>query len=106
MCIYTELFLGDDSDEDFEGFHLEDIESSDSDTNLDSLEIGDREPSTLNFTGTCGLQVHLPENPEIIDFVKLFLNDGDFKIISDKTNRYASSYLQQVELCSYSRLKQ
>ena len=56
--IYTELFLGDDSDEDFEGFHLEDIESSHSDTNLDSWEIGDREPSTLNFTGTRGLQVH------------------------------------------------
>ena len=105
--IYTELFLGDDSDEDFEGFHLEDIESSDShsDTNLDSWEIGDREPSTLNFTGTRGLQAHLPENPEIIDFVKLFLNDGDFKIISEETNRYASSYLQQAELRSHSRLK-
>ena len=105
--IYTELFLGEDSDNDFEGFEAADIESSsDSDSDsLDSWEIGDREPITLNFSGSRGLQVNLPENPEIIDFVKLFFTDEDFEVLAEETNRYASAYLQQAELRHCSRLK-
>ena len=106
--IFTELFLGEDSEDEFEGFYPEDIDSSsnsDSDSSLGHWDTGDREPTPLNFTGSRGLKVQLPDNPDIIDFVKLFFNDEDFKILTEETNRYANEYLQQSELRHYSRLK-
>ena len=78
--IYSELFMGDDSDEEFEGFTLSDINDNDSDneeSSSDTWIAGDRVPTELNFSGSSGIQAPIPDNPEVIDFVKLFFNDSD-----------------------------
>ena len=67
--IFTELFLGEDSEDEFEGFYPEDIDSSsnsDSDSSLGHWDTGDREPTPLNFTGSRGLKLQLPDNPDVI----------------------------------------
>ena len=45
------------------------------------------------FTGTPGLKVDLPVEPNIIDFVSLFLTDEFFELISNQTNLYAEQYI-------------
>ena len=41
------------------------------------------------FTGTAGLKVDLPVEPNIIDFVSVFLIDEFFELISNQRNLYA-----------------
>ena len=62
-------------------------------------------PTELNFSGSSGTQAPIPDNPEVINFVKLFFNDSDFEVLTTKTNRYAKSYLENAPLCQFSRLK-
>ena len=106
--IYSELFMGDDSDEEFEGFTLSDINDNDSDneeSSSDTWIAGDRVPTELNVSGSSGIQAPIPDNPEVIDFVKLFFNDSDFEVLTTETNRYAKSYLENATLRQFSRLK-
>ena len=49
----------------------------------------DSEPAIPPFTGTAGLKVDLPVEPNIIDFVSLFLIDEFFELISNQRNLYA-----------------
>ena len=49
----------------------------------------DSEPVIPPFTGTAGLKVDLPVEPNIIDFVSLFLIDEFFELISNQRNLYA-----------------
>ena len=82
--IYIELFMGDDSDEEFERFTSSDINDNDGDTDEFSCDTtwigGDRVTTELNFSGSSGIQAPIPDNPEVIDFVKLFFNDSDFEV--------------------------
>ena len=49
----------------------------------------DSEPVIPPFTGTAGLKVDLPVEPNITDFVSLFLIDEFFELISNQRNLYA-----------------
>ena len=87
---------------------LSDINDNDSDneeSSSDTWIAGDRVPTELNFSGSSGIQAPIPDNPEIIDFVKLFFNDSDFEVLTTETNRYAKSYLENATLRQFSRLK-
>ena len=53
----------------------------------------DSKPIMPPFTGTPGLKVDLPVEPNIIDFVSLFLTDGFFQLISNQANLYAEQYI-------------
>ena len=53
----------------------------------------DSEPVIPPVTGTPGLKVDLPVEPNIIDFVSLFHTDEFFELISNKTNLHAEQYI-------------
>lgn len=53
----------------------------------------DSEPVIPPFTGTPGLKVDLPVEPNIIGFVSLFLTYDFFELISDQTIFYAGQYI-------------
>ena len=48
------------------------------------------------FTGTPGLKVDLPVEPNITDFVSLFLTDEFFELTSNQTNLYAEQNIASL----------
>lgn len=90
--IYRELFGGEDSDEEFEGFEIEsDDEEGFREIDSEGWVAGcKRDPKPLiEFEESLsGLRSEgLPENPTYLDFYKLFLPDEVFDTIASETNR-------------------
>jgi hypothetical protein len=51
------------------------------------------DPKAIPFTGTEGLRVRIPDDPEPIDFFNLYFTDEIFQYIADETNRYAEQFI-------------
>lgn len=76
--LVNEIFLDNDSDEEFLGFDADDLEFDEE--NLaqfqgDDWVQGNLDFRDFNFYGEKKINVNLGENPEMIDFVKLFIDD-------------------------------
>ena len=105
---HDELFeiLNDSGSEDeFEGFDLEDWDENIVRPQFDGLSIenwreGDREPTALAFTATPGLtaEATLPENPQPIGYFVLFFYQTDLEKMSEETNRYANNFLEKIKV--------
>ena len=119
--IYTgEIFMNDDSDEEFLGFGPDDVNNnqdlaaetdSDSDNETDPMDeftankwrLGDRvNRDNFVFTGNNGIEVDIPENPKPLDFIAIFLTDEFFETVTYQTNLYATSYLRSHRISPHS----
>ena len=102
--VFRETFMGDDSDdEEFQGFTNDEIqgqgqaahatpsdEDSDSEFHDKHWSNGDRNTGDypeLAFSGQAGLQMEMPENPTVLDFVSLFITDDMYTTMTEETNR-------------------
>ena len=106
--IIEKLFADSDSDgeENFEGFDLEELETSRNvQNNLDdrnyvnvldenSWERGDRVPQNLTFSSQHGLLKDIDNTDLPIDIFELFLENDDFEQIANETNKYAAQFLE------------
>ena len=97
-----EIFNDSGSEDEFEGFELEDGSENIVREQFDGLSIenwteGDREPTALAFTATPGLtaEATLPVDPQPIDFFHLFFHQSDFEKMAEESNRYADTFLEK-----------
>ena len=101
------MFADSDSDgeENFEGFDLEELETSrNAQNNLDdrnynvldenSRERGDRVPQNLTFSSQHGLLKDIDNTDSPIDIFELFLENDDFEQIANETNKYVAQFLE------------
>ena len=98
----AEIFADSGSEDEFEGFTLDDLEANNIRQANDGLLIedwteGDRNRPNLVFTATPGLtdMADLPDQPEPIDYFGLFFKQADFETIAHETNRYADSFMER-----------
>ena len=121
--IYREIFMNDDSDEEFLGFGPDDVNNnedlaaetdSDSDNETDPMDeftankwrLGDRViRDNFVFTGNSGIKVDIPENPSPLDFIAIFLTYDFFETVTYQTNLYATSYLRSHRISPHSRFR-
>ena len=98
------LFGNSDSEADFDGFELEDINDDLGLPFFDALDIeGDVDlvvdmrlgwkkecqlPVVTPFTGNPGLQIDIDNDARPIDYFQLYLRDNDFENMAHETNRY------------------
>ena len=69
-------------------------ESSTTDPLQDCLwKLGDHPVPRYNFTGNPGINMPLPDDPSIMDFVRIIIPDDMYGIMAMETNRYARDYL-------------
>ena len=86
-----ELFGGEDSEEEFEGFEI----SSDEEGEFDDIDKEgwkdgppDSLPPMMVFEDSLnGLRCEIPDDPTYLDYYKLFLPDHIFRTIAEETNR-------------------
>ena len=57
------------------------------------MERGRYEPWDPLFSSNSGLQVNLPEEPGVMDFVILLLTDEFYEMISKETNLYVEQFI-------------
>ena len=57
------------------------------------MERGRYEPWDPLFSSNSGLQVNVPEEPGVMDFVILLLTDEFYEMISKETNLYAEQFI-------------
>ena len=71
--IYREIFMNDDSDEEFLGFGPDDVNNNqDLAAETDSDSDNETDPMDELFTGNNGIKVDIPENPSPLDFIAIF----------------------------------
>ena len=90
--IFDELFGGEDSDEEFEGFDIpDDDEQEMDDIDDDDWEVGSPQspPPILEFEDSLsGIRTkELPQDPVFLDYHKLFMTDNVYTTITTETNR-------------------
>ena len=95
----AEIFLNSDSEDEFEGFDLQDLEEVEPPVVFDNFIVadwrrGDRPEPELEFRATPGLRLGTDlGDGEFLDYFKLFFKDQDFETMAEETNRYAKQYL-------------
>lgn len=109
----NEIFADSDSDESFDGFDDTDMiprpdnVENDQETSFDmnNWRDGDRNPTHFTFTATPGMNddLVLPENPQPVDYLSLYLHQSDFESMACETNRYARTFLANAVLKTKSR---
>lgn len=67
----------------------------------------DKEVNVPDFTGESKINVPLPEDPNLLDFVELFLDDDFFNLLVTQTNLYHAQYREaHTILPRHSRARQ
>lgn len=103
---FNELLHDSDSEGEFEGFDLNEIEPELETNNVDddnstflmeNWVVGDRDPGDLQFTGTPGLNADLNIDDELTvgNYFSLFFPENLYEIMATETNRYAADYLEK-----------
>ena len=94
----AEIFLNSDSEDEFEGFDLQDLEEVGPPVEFDNFDVahwrrGDRPELELEFRATPGLRLGTDlGDGQFLDYFKLFFKDQDFETMAEETNRYAKQY--------------
>ena len=57
------------------------------------MERGRYEPWDLLFGSNSGLQVSVPDEPDVMDFVMLLLTDVFYEMIPKETNLYVEQFI-------------
>ena len=95
----AEIFLNSDSEDEFEGFGLQDLEEVEPPVEFDNFDVtdwrrGDRPEPELEFRATPGLRLGTDlGDGKFLDSFELFFKDQDFETMAEETNRYAKQYL-------------
>ena len=91
--IFAEIFLNEDSDDEFLGFDADDID--DDETNVpfeDTWFEGTWSLTISDFEGRKKINTDLNDDVEMVDFVKLFLDDYFLDTLVEETNKYAQDF--------------
>ena len=99
---FEEIFGGEDSGKEFEGFEETDSEDEEQDNfeiDMTKWKMGDRSDIRLPpFTGPTGIpqnvRSNMPDQPTYLDFFKLFISDEVVEHIKTETNRYFGHIVQ------------
>ena len=95
---FREIFLNEDSDEEFLGFDPEDLENDDPIAPFEDTWVQQNlDARVLNFDAEKKIKVDMGENPEMIDFFRLIMNDEFFELLVTETNRYARAFLDSEQ---------
>ena len=101
-----------DSEEEFEGFDLDDLDENRDEISraesfsMDNWAEGERDPVDLNFASYAHCTQPIDDSFEPVDFFNLFLSQEDYETMADETNRYAEDYLATHTLKPSSRFRQ
>ena len=106
--IFQEIFMNDDSGDEFDGFennpdvvNAENDDGSDSDSENESEFFADAK--WRNGDRVNSVKSDVPQDPSALDFVSLFLENNFFDVLTVETNRYATQYLAAHALPPHSR---
>lgn len=115
---FEELVHDDDSGSEFSGFDSDSSDEELEDRNAPANDVagddfmrnwteGDRIPerAPANFTGRPGVNKNVPDDPNPVDFLNLFINENDYRDMANETNLYARQYLEKTTLKPSSRFK-
>ena len=104
-----EIFLNEDSDEEFLGFDEDDLENDEQIAPFEDNWIhGNLDTRALAFDAEKKLNFDLGENPEMIDFFRLIIDEHFINKLVEETNRYAHDFFQSEQgqqLKPHSRFK-
>ena len=108
--LLNEFFADDDSDIEFEGFDLNDLDeeivaNEVSEINEENWQDGDRPAPNSSFTGLPGIQKDIIDPDSPIDYFEIYVTDDDIQDMVHQTNLYAAQQLQQKQLKENSRFK-
>ena len=107
-----EVFADEDSDSEFEGFDLDDINAND-DRVIDhgnfvdpeQWAVGERPVPNLIFNQTAGLRAEVQDKTSPMAYFELFVRNNDYDDIAMQTNLYARQYLANANLRPHSRFQ-
>lgn len=104
-----EIFLNDDSDDEFLGFDDDDLENDEQIAPFeDTWMRGNLDARVLPFDKEKALNFDLGDDPAMIDFFRLFIDSNFFDTLVTETNRYAADFFQSEQdqnLKTHSRFK-
>ncbi|CAC5395839.1 unnamed protein product [Mytilus coruscus] len=105
-----EIFLNDDSGDEFLGFDEDDLENDEQIAPFEDTWIrGNLDTRALPFDKEKSLNFDVGDNPEMVDFLRLILDDVFFDTLVEETNRYATDFFATPDgqnLKPHSRFKQ
>ncbi|CAG2237531.1 unnamed protein product [Mytilus edulis] len=88
-----EIFLNDDSGDEFLGFDEDDLENDKQIAPFEDTWIrGNLDTCALPFDKEKSLNFDVGDNPEMVDFLRLILDDIFFDTLVLETNRYATDF--------------
>ena len=104
---YREIFQNEDSDEEFLGFDADDQENDDEIALFEAMWVrGNLDARDMPFDGESKINSDLGDDPAMIDFFHLYINEGFIDLLVEETNRYATAFFRSVQqLKSQSRFK-
>ena len=96
---FREIFMDDDSDEEFLGFNVDELENDEGTADFEETWVnGNMDVRHLQFRAEKKINVEIPENAEIIDFFKLYVTDEFISdILVQETNKYAQDFLHSAQ---------
>ncbi|CAG2224985.1 unnamed protein product [Mytilus edulis] len=103
-----EIFADEDSDYEFEGFDLDDVNENpevvinECITN-ENWVAGEHVPLPLNFSGSQGFFREINDKTSPIEYFENFINDQDIQEIVQETNLYAAQSIASKNVSAYSR---
>lgn len=97
--IFREIFLNDDSDEEFLGFDPEDLENDEGTITFEDTWIqGNLDAHPPQFQREKKINVDLPDECDMIDFFKLFISDEFIdEVLVQETNKYAADFFNSAQ---------
>lgn len=97
--LFREIFMDDESDEEFTGFNPEDLENDEDTVDFkEDFVQGNMDARNLRFRGEKKINVEIDENAEMVDFFKLYVTDEFIdEILVQETNKYAQDFLNSAQ---------
>lgn len=112
--LYREIFIDSDSEDEFDGFIVNDSDSDSENASeltedfTDRFRWSDGDPTLRPppFTGLKKVNANIPDNDTFLDYFSLFLTDDVVDLLVLETNRYAADFLlKNPDLKEHSRFK-
>ena len=91
--IFREIFLNDDSEEEFLGFDPENLENVEGTMPfVDTWVRGNLDVNCPEFRGEKKINVDMGEDSQMLDFFRLFISDEFIDALVRETNKYAADF--------------
>lgn len=97
--LFREIFLNEDSDEEFLGFNPEDLENDEGTAEFEHTWIqGDLDVNAPIFRGEKKINVELDDDCEMIEFFKLIVTEQFLEdVLVQETNKYAADFFNSPQ---------